>query len=145
MGAVIASPRLNWPTASGLLNRANSTRIPHCVPPYTTLPTMVQLKLSHRDAIGFGSGHSCSMDSSFRIVSLDIDYYQFGPNLYSSHDCLRRSLKTYPRKNFIPHLPLGRPETRKSSCGSGNPLVLLYPDSRINCSSLLAVGRPLRL
>jgi len=68
------------------------------------LPTMVQLKLSHRDPLGFGSGHSCSMDSSFRIVLLDIAYYQFGPNLYSCHDCFRSSLKTYPRKNFILHL-----------------------------------------
>src|SRR5258706_513153 len=115
MGAVISSPRLNCPTALGLLNRAKSYRIPHCVAPYTTLPRMVQLKLRHRDCIGFASGHSCAMDSSFRIVLLNIDYDQFGPNLYSSHDCLRSSLKTYLRKNFILYLPLGY---RNNSCRS---------------------------
>src|ERR1700722_4250487 len=52
MGAVIASPRLNCPTASGFPKRANSTRIPHCAPAYTILPARVQLKLSRRDLVG---------------------------------------------------------------------------------------------
>src|ERR1019366_7066838 len=63
MGAVIASPRLNCPTASGLPKRASSTRIPHCVPAYTTLPVRVQLKLSRRDLVGFDEGHSRYLSS----------------------------------------------------------------------------------
>src|ERR1035437_6392553 len=121
MGAVIASPRLNCPTASGLPKRASSTRIPHCVPTYTTLPSRVQLKLSRRELVGSDSAHSRSLYPLSRTVLRDIGSVaighgarqrranhalllfgvQFGVNRESQH-LRRRALGFCKRTGLVP-------------------------------------------